>query len=105
MELIIIFYAGLLAYILIQRLRGRNLSWNSTGTEDVPTEEMRPENQPEHTPAIKLVLQKEPDNMPPDLGETTNLILTDRDSFGEEWEIIADDDAEGPTHPPGKLHY
>lgn len=99
MELIIIFYAGLLAYILIQRLRGRGLPWNSTGTEDVPAEEMRPKNQPEHTPAIKLVLQKEPDNMPPDLGETTTLLLTDRDFWGEEGEIIDEDEVEGPTHP------
>ncbi len=94
MELIIIIYAGLIAYILIQKLRGRAIPWNSTSTEDVHAEEMRQANKSEHIPAIKSVMQKESDDMHPESEETVTLILTERDSFREEWEIIADDDAE-----------
>jgi hypothetical protein len=103
LELIIILYAGLLAYILIQKLRGRAIPWNSTGTKDVHGKEMRQENKSELIPAIKLVLRESSDDVHPESGETITLIFTDRDSFHEEWEIIADDDAEGPTHPPGTL--
>jgi hypothetical protein len=65
---------------------------------------MRQENKSELTPGIKLVLRESADDMHPESEETITLILTDRDSFHEEWEIIADDDAEGPTRPPGQLH-
>jgi hypothetical protein len=95
MELVIIIYVGLLAYILIQMLLGRRIPWNSTGAEDVRAEEIRQE----HLPAIKSVLQKESKDMDPKSEETLTLILTEQDSFRKEWEIIADDDAEEPTHP------
>ena len=101
MELIIILYVGLLAYILIQMLRGRRIPWNSTGPKDVDAKEMRQENKSEIIPAKKLVSRESADDPHPESGETITLILTDTDSFNEEWEIIADDDAEGPTHPPG----
>ncbi len=104
MELIIILYAGLLGYILIQKIRGRGIPWNSTGTKDVHAKEMRQENKSELSPGIKLVLRESADDMHPESEETITRIFTDRDSFNEEWEIIADDDAEGPTHPPGTLN-
>ncbi len=104
MELVIIIYAGLLAYILIQKLRGCDIPWNSTGTKDMHGKEIRQENKSELIPAIKLVLQEQSDDMHPESGETITLVLTDKDSFHEDWEIFADDNAEGPTHPPGKLH-
>lgn len=97
MEIIFILYLGLLAYILIQKLRGRGIFWNSASKKDAPAKKMGQENKSEHTPAIKLVLQKKSADMHPDSGETTTLFLTDKDSFREEWEIIDDDDAEEPT--------
>ncbi|MDI6853912.1 MAG: hypothetical protein QME75_09980 [Deltaproteobacteria bacterium] len=93
MDLVVIIYVGLLAYALIQKLRGRRIPWDSTGTEDVRAEEMRQEDKSEHIPAVKLVLQKESDYMPPESEETVALTFTDKDSFREEWETIVDDDA------------
>jgi hypothetical protein len=103
MELVIILYAGLLAYILIQKLRGCGIPWNSTSTKDVHGKEMRQESKSELIPANKLLSRESSDDVHPESGETITLILTDRDSFHKEWEILADDEAEGPTHPPGTL--
>lgn len=99
MELIIILYAGLFAYILIQKLRGRGIPWNSTGTKDVHVKEMRQENKSELFPGNKLVLRESADGLHPESGETFTLIIADRDSFHEKWEILTDDDAEEQTHP------
>jgi hypothetical protein len=91
MELVIILYAGLLVYILIQKLRDRDIPWNSTSTKGVYGKEIRQENKSALIPASKLVLREQSDDVHPESGETITLILTDRDSFHEEWEIVADD--------------
>ncbi|MFP3866791.1 MAG: hypothetical protein ACLFUU_01340 [Desulfobacteraceae bacterium] len=101
MELVIILYAGLLAYILIQKLRGRGIIWDSNSKKVIHGKEIRPENQSELLPPSKLVLPESSDNLPPESGETITQILTEGDSFYEEWEIVADDDdAEQSNYPP-----
>ncbi|MDD3582124.1 MAG: hypothetical protein PHW74_14035 [Desulfobacca sp.] len=104
MELVIILYAGLLAYILIQKLRGRSIIWNSNSKTDVHSQEIRQKNQSEPLPAIKVVLQESSDNLLPESGETITLILTEGDAFHAEWELVEDEDAEESPNPPETIN-
>jgi len=92
MELVISVVIILVAYCLFHKLR--ELTQTSKDAQNLSGQVDGSSDKAGLSPGIELVLRKEPDYPNEGPGETISVIVTEGDSFQEEWEVIPDSDEE-----------
>jgi hypothetical protein len=102
MELVISVIVILVAYCLFHKLGG--LAQTSKDAQKLTGQVDGPSDKAGLSPGIELVLRKEPEYPNEEPGETISVIVTEGDSFQEEWEVIPDSEEGENSNPSYTFH-